>query len=175
MAENDAYPIDLLYKKLGELDAANSVHVYLDACFSGGSHEGSVFRESSFVRLSPKLPKGASKKLTILTAASDKQVASWDREARHGLFTHYLLNALYGKGDSNDDGRVTGDEVKKYLDDYMTRAAYRDYERDADSRLDRGESIRHGTCGCAGSRFPCAPVAHFGDIRAVCGRNSLVF
>ena len=157
VAENDAYPIDLLYKKLGELDAANSVHVYLDACFSGGSHEGSVFRESSFVRLSPKLPKGASKKLTILTAASDKQVASWDREARHGLFTHYLLNALYGKGDSNDDGRVTGDEVKKYLDDYMTRAAHRDYDRDQTAVLIEGNQSATVLAVAPEEGFPARP------------------
>ena len=157
VAENDAYPIELLYKKLDELDAANSVHVYLDACFSGGSHEGSVFRDSSFVRLSPKLPKGASKKLTILTAASDKQVASWDREARHGLFTHYLLNALYGKGDSNDDGRVTGDEVKKYLDDYMTRAAWRDYEREQTAVLIEGNQSATVLAVAPEEGFPARP------------------
>ena len=155
--ENDAYPIELLYKKLDELDAANSVHVYLDACFSGGSHEGSVFRDSSFVRLSPKLPKGASKKLTILTAASDKQVASWDREARHGLFTHYLLNALYGKGDSNDDGRVTGDEVKKHLDDYMTRAAWRDYEREQTAVLIEGNQSATVLAVAPEEGFPARP------------------
>ena len=39
-AEDDGYPINLLYENLGKLEEASSVRVYLDACFSGGSHEG---------------------------------------------------------------------------------------------------------------------------------------
>ena len=39
-AEDDGYPIDLLYRNVGGLAEARSVRVYLDACFSGGSHAG---------------------------------------------------------------------------------------------------------------------------------------
>ena len=63
--------------------------------------------------------------MTLLTAASGKQVASWDREAKHGLFTNHLLAGLYGRADLNRDGRVTAGEVKTYLDDEMTPVAQR--------------------------------------------------
>ena len=64
-----------------------------------------------------------------LTAASGKQVASWDRERKHGLFTYHLLDALSGRGDADGDGQVTASEAKAYLDKYMTRAARRQHRR----------------------------------------------
>ena len=95
-AEDDGYPIDLLYRNVGGLEEARSVRVYLDACFSGGSNEGGLIRNASPVYVEATLPEGVGDKVTSLTAASGKQVASWDENARHGLFTHHLLNALYG-------------------------------------------------------------------------------
>ena len=47
-------------------------------------------------------------RLVVLTAASGTEVASWDDEARHGMFTHHLLDALYGQGDADGDGRGDG-------------------------------------------------------------------
>ena len=119
-AEDDGYPIDLLYRNVGKLAEARSVRVYLDACFSGGSHEGGLIRNASPVFVAASLPEGVGDKVTSLTAASGKQVASWDEEARHGLFTHHLLDALYGRGDADGDGKVTAAEAKGYLDRHMT-------------------------------------------------------
>ena len=80
--------------------------------------------------------------ITVLTAAQGNQVASWDEEARQGLFTKYLLAALYGAGDNrpygNSDGRVTLREVKSYLDREMTYAARRQFGRDQKATI-RGD------------------------------------
>jgi hypothetical protein len=71
---------------------------------------------------------------TVVSAARIDQVASWDKEAKHGLFTKYLLEALYGGADSkrygNGDSRITLSEIKVYLDREMTYAARRHYGRD---------------------------------------------
>ena len=128
-AEDDGYPIDLLYRNVGGLEEARSVRVYLDACFSGGSHEGGLIRNASPVFVAATLPEGVGEKVTSLAAASGKQVASWDEDARHGLFTHHLLDALYGRGDADEDGTVTAAEAKRYLDRHMTRAARRQHRR----------------------------------------------
>ena len=113
-AELNGYPIDVLYDNLSNLEEARSVAVYLDACFSGGSGAGGMLIQSaSPVYVGADLPAQAGKRLTVLTAATGKQLASWDREAGHGLFTHHLLDALYGKGDTDSDGRVTAREAKK--------------------------------------------------------------
>ena len=138
-AEINGYPIDVLYENLGKVPH-KSVTVFLDACFSGASGDGG------------KLIAGASPVyveadvsglpgLTVLTAASGKQLASWDTEARHGLFTEHLLEALYGAADVDGNGRVSAAETKLYLDRHMTRAARRTYGREQDASLHGDESV----------------------------------
>ena len=156
-AEEDGYPIDLLYTNLAKLTEARSVRVYLDACFSGGSAGGGLIRDASPVYVSAELPQGTGEKVTSLSAATGKQIASWDREARHGFFTHHLLDALYGKGDADRDGKVTAREAKQYLDDWMTRAARRKHRRIQEaSLLGGGEVIL--TAASAGGVYPERPV-----------------
>lgn len=128
-AEKDGYPLDLLYRNLGNLEEARSVVVYLDASFSGSSHGGNLTRSATPVNVRAELPTELSKKVTVLTAATGTQLASWDERARHGLFTHHLLDALYGRGDIDKDGKVTAKEAKRYLDKRMTRAARRQHRR----------------------------------------------
>ena len=121
-AELQGYSLDLLHKNLGKLPA-RSVTVYVDACFSGDSDAGMLFRNASPVRTQARLPEMGDGRVTLLTAASGKELASWDRKAKHGLFTTHLLDGLYGAADLNQDGRVTAGEAKEYLDDHMTQAA----------------------------------------------------
>ena len=136
-AQEEGYPLDLLYEKLGSLSNARSVQVYLDACFSGASDGGPLVRSASPVVVRPALPKGLAGKVTAVSASGADQIASWDVKARHGLFTHHLLDALYGKGDEKGDrdGKVTAREVKTYLDGYMTRAAWLQYGREQDANV----------------------------------------
>lgn len=125
------YPTELLYENLTKLEA-RSVTVLLDACFSGESPGGTLVRAASGIRVAPK--KMADYPLTIISAADSDQVASWDQEAQHGLFTRHLLDALSGAADDkrygNADGRITLGEVKLYMDREMTYAARRHFGRE---------------------------------------------
>ena len=123
-AEISGYPLELLYGNLGKLANARSVRVFMDTCFSGSSHAGMLISRASPVFMQATLPGEAGEKLTVLTAASSDQIASWDEDARHGLFTRHLLDALYGGGDADGDGQVTSSEAKAYLDSEMTGAAW---------------------------------------------------
>ncbi|MBL6928666.1 MAG: caspase family protein [Rhodospirillales bacterium] len=129
--EINGYPVDVLYENLRKLEA-RAVRVYLDACFSGESSGGQLLEAASGIVIKARMPK-VSKGMTVLTAAANDQVASWDKKARHGLFTTHLLDALYGKADGekfgNGDGAVSLDEVGKYLKRTMTRSARRTYGR----------------------------------------------
>ena len=109
------YPIDLLLARLTSLEAAG-VRVFLDA---------------GFLRLpAVKLSSGGvADRLVVLTAAADDQLASWDERAGRGLFTKYMLRALYGEADANRDGAVSLRETKEYLDEHMTKAAQRLFGR----------------------------------------------
>ena len=139
-AEINGYPLDVLYNNLSKLPEVRSVRVFLDACFSGDSDRGMLVRSASPVFVRVELPE-AMRKLTVVTAASDQQLASWDEKAKHGLFTHHLLDALYGKGDVDRDGQVTAAEAKRYLDRHMTRAARRTYGRHQRATLAGDETV----------------------------------
>ncbi len=130
-AEIAGYPLDLLYANLRKLPA-KSVTVFLDACFSGETPKGMLVRSlSAIVPVArPEVRQG----LTVLAAAKGNQVASWDEDAKHGLFTHHLLLALRGKADGGDwgngDGMVTLGEASAYLRDEMTYQARRRFSRE---------------------------------------------
>ena len=156
-AELNGYPIDLLYENLARLAEAKTARVYLDACFSGGSGGGGMLIEgASPVFVEAPLPEAGEERLSVLSAASGKQLASWDRKAKHGLFTHHLLDALYGAGDADSDGRVTAREAKAYLDRHMTRAAKRTWKRRQKASFAGNPDAVLAHAG-AGGAFPARP------------------
>ena len=124
--------MDVLYANLAKLKA-RSVTVYLDACFSGESPKGSLTRAASSIGLS-HVPEKTRTGITVVTAARGDQLASWDEETKHGLFTRYLLEGLYGAADGADygdgDGEVTLAEIQSYLNEEMTYQARRRFGRD---------------------------------------------
>ena len=122
-AETESYPLKLLYEKLGALRHTKTVRVFVEACFSGSS-DGGRLEGVSPVYQEPAFPEEVTDTMMILTAVTGTQLATWDKEAGHGLFTHHLLDALYGKGDADADGEVTAREAKAYLDRYMTSNAW---------------------------------------------------
>jgi len=104
----------------------------MDACFSGESQRGALISGRSGIMVTPV--KATARRLTVITAARGDQIASWDDQARQGLFTRFLLEALRGAADSgrygNGDGEVTASEVKTYLDREMSYAARRKFGRE---------------------------------------------
>jgi len=127
-AEINGFPIDLLYKNLQKLKARSKT-VLLDACFSGNSPKGMLIRSASPIFLQSK-PALVGEGITVLTAASGNQLASWDEKAQHGLFTEYLLRGVYGEADKDKNNLVTLNELKGFLDRNMTKAARREYGRE---------------------------------------------
>ena len=154
-AHLNGYPIDLLYENLGRMTEAASIRVFLDACFSGDSQAGMLIRSASPMFVSASLPDLSGKAMAVLTAASGDEVASWDERAEHGMFTHHLLDALYGSGDADGDGRVTVAETKRYLDRHLTRAARRAYLRDQTAGV--GGDRTMVLASAPGGSFPTRP------------------
>ncbi len=76
-----------------------------------------MYQETAF-------PEKVADRMMVMTAVTKTQIATWDKKARHGLFTHHLLDALYGKADENGDRKVTAAEAKDYLDRHMTASAW---------------------------------------------------
>jgi len=102
-----AIKTDELYAKLTEYPT-QQVTVFLDACFSGGSRDGSL-ASGRGVKIVPKEDplKG---NLVVFTAVSGAQTAHPYTEKQHGLFTYYLLKEL-----KNTKGNVTYKQLGDYI------------------------------------------------------------
>ncbi|WP_443644126.1 caspase family protein [Candidatus Levibacter sp. Uisw_134_01] len=130
------YQLSTLYSNLGKLPA-KSVTVILEACFSGGSQSGSLISKASPIVITPKktmIPANVK----VIAAGSERQMASWEEDSSHSLFTKYFLKAMSGEGDSNKDGKVSDAELKEYLSDTMTYYARRYYGRDQKVQIHNG-------------------------------------
>ena len=130
LLEDTGYPLDTLYANLTALKA-RSVAVFIDACFSGESPKGTLLTGASGLAVVPTMPEAAPG-IAVLTAARGDQLANWDPEARHGLFTRFLLEALDGKvGTLSGAARsVTLGQLKAYLDDKMSYEARARFNRE---------------------------------------------
>ena len=134
--EFTGYPLSTLYSNLGKLPA-KSMTVILEACFSGGSQSGSLISRASPIVIQPKKTFIPSN-IKVIAAGSERQMASWEEDSSHSLFTKYFLKAMSGEGDANKDGKVTDAELKEYLSDTMTYYARRYYGRDQKVQIHNG-------------------------------------
>ncbi len=135
------YPLSTLYKNLGMIPA-KSVTVILEACFSGASQAGTIISNASPVYLQAKVPT-IPNNITVISAGAANQIASWEQDKSHSLFTKYFLLGMSGEGDKspygNVDGTVDYSELERYLDDTMTYQARRYYGRDQSAELHVGK------------------------------------
>jgi hypothetical protein len=134
------FKLSTLYKNLGKI-SAKSVTVILEACFSGASQAGLVLPRSSGISIEPKATLIPSN-ITVISAGALDQVASWEEDGKHSLFTKYFLMGMSGEGDKkpygNGDGKVTHKELGKYLEGTMTYFARRYYGRDQKAQIVSG-------------------------------------
>lgn len=148
------YPLDQLYANLASL-RAKSVTVFIDACFSGESAGGMLVNAASNIGLEAAPVRIDDDRLTVLTAARGRELANWDPDARHGLFTEYLLRGLYGGADLNHDRKITAREIMRFLDDEMPYQARRLSGRNQNPDLHGNPDVV--VAFSSGGRFPARP------------------
>ncbi len=135
--ELNGYPLKQLYDNLGKLPA-DSVTVVLEACFSGVSPAGSVLGKASPVFLEAKAPV-VPDNVTLIAAGNANQMASWEPDDSHGMFTRNFLEGMAGKADADRNGKVSLDELERHLNETLTYAARRNYGRDQNAQIVRGK------------------------------------
>ncbi len=101
-----------LHDELSSLSAHTKVAI-LDSCFSGAISAKGVETAPAFElpRVEFDEPSGS----VFLTASTGKQLAYESDDLGSSVFTHHLLNGLYGEADGNADGVVTVDELYQYV------------------------------------------------------------
>lgn len=104
------YSLDNFYQELGRLKA-NSVKVFMDACFSGtGRTEEMLAKGGRSVKAVPKKASVTGNVVVISATASD-QTAWHYKQQGHGLFTYCLLKKLKQTG-----GEASMGELCDYLE-----------------------------------------------------------
>ena len=159
----NGYAIETLEENLSNLNA-RSFALYLDACFLGSSHAGALVSNVSGVWRERPLPGPSAERMVVLTAASATETAFWDEDAGHGMFTHHLLDALYGAADADGDARVTTGEAHAYVRRQVATAVRRQH-RDNQTPGLRGAGGRVLALARSGG-FPPRPVVASAGPRA---------
>ncbi|HRD79068.1 MAG TPA: caspase family protein, partial [Hyphomicrobiaceae bacterium] len=123
---NTAYALDDLIAAVKSVLARKAPDgqaiIILDACFSGSSGDGgSLVPATSGTAFNIDMAAiASSERITVLAASSDLELAHWDTERRHGLFTDTLLDGLYGEADEkrsggNGDRAISLQELKGFV------------------------------------------------------------
>ena len=99
-----------------------SVTMFFDTCFSGISRdEKTLLASARPVRVvanedESSLPKNFS----IFSASQLDQISSGIKEAKHGIFSYYLMKGLEGYADLNKDNKITNGELLSYMDEKIS-------------------------------------------------------
>ena len=103
-----------------------SVTMFFDACYSGYSRDP----EKKVTLLTAARPikimaeeGDAPRNFTIFSASGVEQISSGLKEAKHGIFSYYLMKGLEGKADKNKDRKITNGELRDYLVQNVSRKA----------------------------------------------------
>jgi hypothetical protein len=121
--KSNGYRLQTFYENLAKIPAKN-ITIVLDACFSGNSEKGLLFKGISPAMVKVKKEYSSPMNAVLLTSAGIDQVSTWYPEKKHSLFTYFFLKGLQGEADANRDQKVTVGEMRSYLEEnvpYMAR------------------------------------------------------
>ena len=91
-----------------------SVTVFLDTCYSGTTRGTDMLiasRPIAIKALKQSVPDG----FTVMTAARGDQTAKPLEEAKHGMFSYFLMKGMEGEADANQDNKITAGELHSYV------------------------------------------------------------
>ena len=111
------YSLKELYEKLGNVEA-QSITVFLDACFSGSKREEGMLASARGVaiKVKPTTPTG---NLIVFSAAQGDETAYPYKDKQHGMFTYFLLKKL-----QETKGDVSLGDLSDYLTEEVSRQSF---------------------------------------------------
>jgi hypothetical protein len=91
-----------------------SVTVFLDTCYSGTTRGTDMLIASRPIAIKA-LKQSVPDNFTVMTAAAGDQTAKPLEEAKHGMFSYFLMKGMEGEADANQDNRITAGELHSYV------------------------------------------------------------
>ena len=122
--EQTGYKLKKLYQDLKEMEIRQS-YVFLDSCFSGTASRAAEMLTEGIrpALLNVKDVELLDDSIIALSASSKGQTSLAYPDVEHGLFTYYLLRALKGEADADDDQWISIKEVYDYVSRHVRRVA----------------------------------------------------
>ena len=113
-----------LYKEIIKLKPKNVV-MFMDTCFSGISRDEKTLLASArpLQLLKDNSEGDMPSNFTIFSASQISQMSSGLKEAKHGIFSYYLMKGLEGKADGNNDKKITNGELLDYMNKQVAMKA----------------------------------------------------
>ena len=101
-----------------------SVTMFLDTCYSGVSRDEKMLLASARpIRIVSGDEGEIPNNFTIFSASGLDQISSGFEEAKHGIFSYYLMKGLEGKADANKNKEITNGELLAYMDQNISQKA----------------------------------------------------
>ena len=91
-----------------------SVTVFLDTCYSGTTRGTDMLIASRPIAIKA-LEQSVPDNFTVFTAAAGDQTAKPLEEAKHGMFSYFLMKGMEGEADQNQDNKITAGELHSYV------------------------------------------------------------
>jgi hypothetical protein len=123
LLERTALSRNELFESLLKLNP-KSVTMFFDTCFSGISRdEKTLLASARPIRITANEQDDVPNNFTIFSASQLDQISSGLKEAKHGIFSYYLMKGLEGDADLNKDRTITNGELLAYMDDNVSQKA----------------------------------------------------
>ena len=114
LLDDTALMRDRLFKEIKQSNP-RSVTVFLDTCYSGVTRNEEMLIAGRPIVIKAKeqaIPEG----FTLFSAASNEQISRPLEEAKHGMFSYFLMKGMEGDADANNDNKITARELHAYVE-----------------------------------------------------------
>jgi hypothetical protein len=115
------YSLETVFENLSKLNA-NSVTVFLDACFTGANRENEMLLAGARP-VSIQLKNNYVNNVTVFSATSSNEISSSYPKNKHGLFSYFLMKGMQSEADTNKDNKLTINELFDYTKKNVSRIA----------------------------------------------------
>ena len=123
LLEDTALSRTSMFKQISKLKP-NSVTIFFDTCYSGQTRsEETLIAGLRPVRLVVE-EQDIPNNFTIFSASSLTQTSGSIEQAKHGIFSYYLMKGLEGNADINSDNQITNGELIAYLKQNVSEEAF---------------------------------------------------
>jgi len=114
LLEKTAILRDELFSDIKEANP-RSVTVFLDTCYSGTTRGTDMLIASRPIAIRA-LEQSIPSNFTVFSAAAGDQTSKPLEEAKHGMFSYFLMKGMEGDADTNNDNKITARELHAYVE-----------------------------------------------------------